>query len=469
MNNVWSWVKSNPVAVICLIIIILAAISFYWPIQVQSTEFKERMADRATDLRQIEQYFRTSITVPAEDPDDQPQQVNIPVKEADIEKLRNLYEDMSDQYTGIFDYAVESNRAGHDPMLPGLFPEPEDAAKPFLARSAYREAFNNPEPEPGSPPGLYQLLDTGTPPTEETVQNLLSQIEESYKNRTFPPLTSLTDEQTAELRGRQAEKLLELYRSRASRIHVYASPEIFQIGEWSRPGPRPELFDVWEGQLQLWIQQDLVTAIRIANEIDTDPNASVIEQPIKQILAMGVMPDYIGVPQGGFPEPVSQDTDQDIKDDFTISPTGRRCCSLYDVRHATLSLIVDSARIPEVVNAVGQVNFMTVINAEVSEVDEYVKLRAGYYFGNVDVIQLDLTIETIWLRKWTAGHPTEEEAETLGEEFEPGLMPDAVRVHLGMEPRDPDFVRETDGDRRMPSGGMEPGMYPGGGPPMGSQ
>jgi hypothetical protein len=50
-------------------------------------------------------------------------------------------------------------------------------------------------------------------------------------------------------------------------------------------------------------------------------------------------------------------------------------------------------------------------------------------------VQLDLTIETIWLRDWTAGHLNEEQAASHNEPFNPGLMPDDVRYYLGMEPR----------------------------------
>ena len=56
-----------------------------------------------------------------------------------------------------------------------------------------------------------------------------------------------------------------------------------------------------------------------------------------------------------------------------------------------------------------------------------------------DVVQADLTIESIWLRQWTAGHPSKE-AVAPGDTLNKGLMPDDVRVMLGMKPWAADYV-----------------------------
>ena len=66
-----------------------------------------------------------------------------------------------------------------------------------------------------------------------------------------------------------------------------------------------------------------------------------------------------------------------------------------------------------------QTNFMTVIDMQYTDVDEYNALASGYVYGQDDVVELQLVIETLWFRSWT----TE-------------LMPQMVRDALAV-PSDP--------------------------------
>jgi hypothetical protein len=169
---------------------------------------------------------------------------------------------------------------------------------------------------------------------------------------------------------------------------------------------------------------------------------------------MLVKPGYVGVPEngrfrGGVPNESEiqdivqkmQDAKQNrLPDDFTASPTGRESNPIYDVRHAVLTVIIDSSRIPQLLNALSSVNFMTVIGMDVEDVDEYEALREGFYYGSDDTVSLDLTIETLWLRSWTAGHLTEQIAADNNEQFNEGLMPDEIRYKLGLPVRSSNFI-----------------------------
>jgi hypothetical protein len=139
-----------------------------------------------------------------------------------------------------------------------------------------------------------------------------------------------------------------------------------------------------------------------------------------------------------------------MPENFEYAPTGRRSNGLYDVRHAVVKVIIDSMRIPQFLTNLSKVNFMTVLLMTVNDVDEYEHLRgnapsdgtgssprAMYIYGPHDAVELELVIETLWLRRWTAGHWDKEEADRLGEEFDKGLIPDDVRQLLGMHRRVP--------------------------------
>jgi len=95
--------------------------------------------------------------------------------------------------------------------------------------------------------------------------------------------------------------------------------------------------------------------------------------------------------------------------------------ALYDVRHARLVAVVDYQKLPELFRALSRVNFMTVLNMQVTDVDEYDALAEGFVYGSSDAVEVDMVIETLWMREWT----------------EP-LMPDKTREYVGIdEPEEP--------------------------------
>ena len=139
----------------------------------------------------------------------------------------------------------------------------------------------------------------------------------------------------------------------------------------------------------------------------------------------------------GAPAVAAESEETQLPRNFLLNPTGRVSNSLYDVRMAEVSLIVDSQQIPRLFNALTQLNFITPLVQGIRSVDQAEALeQGGYVYGNnVDVVQLDLQLESLWLRRWTTGH-ADAEAVDPGETFNPGLMPDAVRYGLGLETRE---------------------------------
>lgn len=115
---------------------------------------------------------------------------------------------------------------------------------------------------------------------------------------------------------------------------------------------------------------------------------------------------------------------------FWVAHTGRQSNPLFDVWHARVTVLVDSQRLPELFNALSEVNFMTVLRISViRDVDEYEALQQGFVYGQDDVVEAELVIETVWLRQWTAQ-----------------FMPNAIKSHLQiLKPGDPDFTLSNTG------------------------
>lgn len=478
MSQAIQWIKSNVLIVVCLGVIVVSMLSLLWPTAGVGASLRDQIAERERAKREGQSYLSQSVRIPSPNPGEPPRTVNITVNAAAVAELQRIFSDMNDGYRELEAEVVAFNQNGpsntnpHVPMLDGLFPKASADSKLFDARSEYKQALVS----------LYQSLANqsfgpGQPPTEAEIKAMFDRVKAGFA----ADVIGADLENNPQLNELLARKQVEFYLSRASKISIYCTPTqligdqlvpgVFHVGDWAQRTDRPTMSEIWEGQMDLWMQQDLINAVRVANFSDT--TASVLGLPVKRILNIQVVPGYVGLvkrssiavdrPRRGsststLPEAVTaDDLDEPLRRDFRVSPTGRRSNSLYDVRHATISVIVDARQIPKLLNAFGQVNLMTPIVQQISKVDQAAHLAEGYVYGDgVDVVQVDLLVETLWMRDWTAGHATAEAAEQKGEPFNPGLMPDPIRYELSLPTRDPNYTPAED-----TTDGTMPGRFPG--------
>lgn len=478
MKFVLGWIKANPVTVASAVLLVGALVALFLFVAPGGNEFRQKLSKRLGEKRRIERLERTEVEIPPARPDDPPVTKMITVNQAAIDKLRQAYQRMNREYTQTFDLAVAINRSGHVEMLDGLFPKPDirDAAKPFDAKHHYRESFRQMLGE-YSPDAPLPRLDAGRPIATGLVNQALAQVEAEFLQNAWPAKTraELGPKQLQELLKMKRTRYRDLLRGNAEKIHLYAetdirSPEFpFNVGPWSQPGDKPAMADIWEGQLGLWIQQDIAEAIARANRVD-DPSANVTNVPVKRLIKIDVVPGYVGINgNGGLaggavsrprsdragprpelydpydesdmpaapapgrrsdaplqPAPTGVSPDTELPEDFSVAHTGRRSNALYDVRHVWVTLVVDSRQLPQFFNQLAAVNFMTVLKVDLRDVDEYEALRDGYVYGPGDAVQADILLETVWLRKWTAE-----------------LMPEQVRQDLGIVTEEPAADRIT--------------------------
>lgn len=192
-----------------------------------------------------------------------------------------------------------------------------------------------------------------------------------------------------------------------------------------------EMFD-W--QWRLWIADDLLNAIAMANA----DSASVVESPVKRVVSLTVLDELpggespggdstgfggggisgrrgvdgdggdggggldAGVAQDDAVGPVNIDSSVEAPLDFGRSFTGRKSNAVYDVRNVELVLIVATEQLPALFDALAKRNFMTVLDLELRPADSFEAARLGYIYGTAPVSEATLLIETVWLREWTA-------------------------------------------------------------------
>jgi hypothetical protein len=88
--------------------------------------------------------------------------------------------------------------------------------------------------------------------------------------------------------------------------------------------------------------------------------------------------------------------------DFSKSFTGRTSNSLYEVRPLRLRAVVETIRLPSVMDAITKRNFMTVTSLAVRPADAFAAADEGFIYGPGAVSEVDVVIETVWLRSWLA-------------------------------------------------------------------
>lgn len=448
MTRLLAWIKANPITVGSAVAA-TAAMVFLMIVNSSGHGFVERMSQRTDEINRIKNLQNVNVTIPPARPDQPERHLQVAVNQAAIDQLDRVYRRMNREYTEIFGEALRRNQTGHEPMLRGLFPKPADHSMPFEAKLLYPGLFQEMLGRPADSSQPDSALNAGPPPSSKLIEARLEKVERDYlSNVVFPPKDSpdqLTALELTELERLMSKELVDALQEHAQSIHLYADVDIdssdfpFDVGQWSKPGPRPQMKDVWEGQLGLWIQQDIAKAIAVTNRVE-DPQSNVMIAPVKHLIKIELVPGYVGLgsargglhdanrPEGAFfneiqetaPPADQQDQTQNVSD-FSVSPSGRRSNPMYDVRHVKVSLVVDSQMMPLLFKNIQQVNFMTILKMSVSDVDEYEALRQGYVYGAGDSVRLDMLLETIWLRDWTMKY-----------------MPESVRLSLGVtDQRDP--------------------------------
>ena len=443
MRQIIAWIKASFLTTISAVAVIVAVGLIIW-FSLQGQALRERMNDRQTRLTQISRLMNKTIVIPAEHPDQPPQSLNgITINDDTIQTLSGLFNRMNEEYADTRDAFLAVNQKDHLPLVPGLFPKPESPALPYNARDRYQVLIPRMLEAPTSDMDESALprLDAGQPQSEQALKDAIAQFEDNFIESMLPPGVSTDNPRPEDLEPEDRRKLVvekrarlkEMLLDRARSLHIYAvtdpNAQGFPLDFTSlRDAGDPKPYQLWEAQLELWVQQDIIRALALCNKVG-QPEANITNVPVKTLLDLEVLPGYVGLhTRGGLlgsdspnmpysqPEDYSAPPENEVPRNFLVGPTGRMSNPLYDVRHARLDVIVDYKRLPELYNAIARVNLMTVLDCEIEDVDEFSHYRDGYVYGeDADAVRATLVIESLWLRAWTQE-----------------MMPKRVKQYLGI-------------------------------------
>lgn len=500
MRTALFWMKNNPISVISAIVGI-ASIAVIVTFVMKDNQVKKDLAARKSTHGKVSSLLRSSITVA----NPQPETYSVTVNPAVVEQAKQLNQTYAQQVEALESVVPSQNAEGHKVVLEGVLPKWNEASDVFAFAEAYREKLIAMLGSTESLDGLPRL-NGGSPRPMAEIEVEVKMFADSYfgDKSSSSGSSRSTSRNAAEKAAMQDELdeeskkfVRELMANQAFQIKVYAQPDpllpgfSLEMAPWAYAQELPEAWELFEGQLGFWFQQDLIEAIALANA-DED---NVLTTPIKRLISVELDRGYAGfhtsglvpmtpvIPPAGAntngssnnsaiatvserglvfgstdrrnssldpsrgrtsvapaytppPTGFSNEVTGTLSDNFHVGVTGRISNPLYVVRHARLILVLDSQMgVSKLTEAINSVNRMSVISMRFQNEDEYAAMQEGYVYGKSDVIRAEIVVESLWFTDWMEQY-----------------MPDRVKHYLGLEEHE-EFNVESMGDMMDMFGG----------------
>ena len=445
MKGVLTWVKGHLVVVISVVIAVAALPALLFISSGMNDALREEVRDEIGSQQRALQQISVEYGAEPLDPSAPAATFSAAPNEATTRAMERVLRERDQAAARVLELAVERNRAGKEPMLEGLFPSP-DPAEATAKRQAAPRAWVRAHRE------LLREHGAAGPLAPEQLRILLEtkQAQEREKRLSTLGVTELPPEVEAEIRGILRDFRLERLRSRADDNAFYASMDTFRGVALPESAELATPEEIWDWQHRLWIAGDIVRAAALAN---SDPASGLVRspsaRPVKRLVTIAITPwSYT---EGGDEE---EEEDQGrgsrsrrgraapqtataagnlatpIQPDFGASITGRAgwplaSNPLYTARYARVVAVLDGAGVQRFIDALENVNFMTVVDLDLSAVSPLDGLVEGYFYGSGSLVRAEMLVETLWLHEWMAE-----------------LAPDPVREAMGLPERQPESETE---------------------------
>lgn len=358
-----------------------------------------------------------------------------PVNPKSVLAQERRIEAVTDHYEQVLEWAYERNRM--EPLLPDCFPDPDRDTR-LAFRQAYFAEFDK----------FLDRLDAGTVATADEIATAQEQItEEAKMNKLFgvdereaaEAGEAIPDEQEDQpvqhrsgLLTDHGARILPAARAnliKARGMRCYAALRSFEIFEEQiGDGISPDVMNMWDAQVSLWIQQSVVDALarindRAAEEIrQADQTAWVGRMPLKELISIRTVYTYVtdasepreaAGPGGSDPALPPESADEVFT--HTVSN------DLYDVVQFTVKMVVDAREIPTIVSEICRDNFHTLLRIAFEDIstNPQLWLMSDKIYGSAPTVQVVMDFETAF----------------FGELYR-SLMPDEIRDALGLPERE---------------------------------
>jgi len=251
---------------------------------------------------------------------------------------------------------------------------------------------------------------------------------------TRPPsgTTPTATEPKEEPRDPTADGTTEAILLQAERGYVYVDPST--LGQaFSEPDALASVDQLWRGQVNLWISQDILTAIgqTIEEGLPADPKAprNVTTSPIKRIVLMEINDHYTlgardeeerrrasgagpgGAGPGGAFDPTMMDPmagmpTAPVRDTGAGQLTRRVCNKQYDVMQYRFSVIMSAEALEPLMRNLLRQNLHTILKVEIGKArqeEQRDRRSSSYYYGPDPVVRVTIWGEVLFLTPWHRG------------------------------------------------------------------
>jgi len=438
MNKVLPWIKSNVTIVVFALLIVAALIlgpilSGKWNASVRG-----EAEERAKKLSLLDSLERTTVNLNV--PGKAPVTLTTVVNPYLLREYERLTAELRADATAVRELAVTHNRKGRGALIPRIFPEMPPSERDTLPNEMYQTTLR-------AYRELLVDLRAGMPPAADAVRTSLESREEQYIFNTLRKQArkDLDANELKDLTEELSRARLALYGEAARNLSFYCPFEVMPLpsGVSAAAATPAQMF---EWQWTYWIVDDVLRALAEANAASNGEQNSVVSSPVKRVHTFRVIDGLKaaaggggsgggggggggGLLGGGVPgrrggaavdAPVAEgdggamadggqvvggepiDPAMESPRDFTRTFTGRVTNGLYDVRYVEVGMVVAAERLPVILNALARRNFITVVDLQVRPADAFAAAADGFIYGSEPVIDVTLTLESVWLREWTA-------------------------------------------------------------------
>jgi hypothetical protein len=424
------FVKTNLYLIICGVVVALAVGSVFWPFGSWQEDLRADMTARigkVQEIKTIEQQ-KTEV-IPGGKTIVGPIQPNV------ITARKEAQEYMKSQASSIADLASGQNQANRAvlkgnrviPMLggkelPGYLPELAAGTDAHDYKEWYVKVTTA---WAALLAGTDQIVAAAPTTTEvnaamEADAKARAAAAPTYRGSQTPEYLAAAGIDTA----KRLEFLRKFVSTRAAAIRMYVTVDNFDREAWAAGTGAPVDTQIFESLVKCWLQQDVVNAIDAVNrDAQGNPTRDVGQSGIKRLewIKVGggesgtsglfLTSGSAGPTMGPGAGPGAAALASAAK-----TMTGRVSNDLYDVVVMNVAMVVDPAKLNAFFDQLyRQNNAYTVLNVKQTTVDPFQAASDGYLYGQTQCIHVEVQVEALLFRKWTAP-----------------IMPAATRAQLGV-------------------------------------
>ncbi|HWE02577.1 MAG TPA: hypothetical protein VG326_09225 [Tepidisphaeraceae bacterium] len=426
-------VKKNILSIICGVIALAALVFLQWPVGGWYADEQKILDDRVKVNDDLSRLRTTRRHWPVM-PDTAGAQTILDHFPNDVRIAagKQIEETVSKQAGKMKDITAENNK--HMPLLPDVLPFPGEQR--FAFQRVYPVAVQKTLPAelqfPVPPDPTGAPVPEPVKPLPPTNDEVYAESYRIYRTNFAPKIITVAGNPVNKTQvdadwQEAAGKLQHTMRQdRAQKLKMYVDDDAISISKsiLNAPGG-PKESEIWYAQSSLWVEQDLVAAIKRINETAAD----VTVAPVKHLMRLNVAQDqtmYVNGSAGGMSAfgAGGGGAGAPAVDGFLRSPTGRQSNPLYDVIHFSMTINVEASRIPQILSELQKGKLITITHVNASSVDGLAAADNGFLYGDVPVAHLYIEGEDLFLRDWTAK-----------------LMPEPIKAALGVVAAPPGRTR----------------------------